>query len=183
MFDLVADGGRRVSLQGLADTKLAGSICQRDATLNDGDPGNDIGRTVVTLPGTGCDLGSLYEIWTFSLEVGKATAIVSTAVFDPITAMDPADRSRLTLSKDAYPSAGDPKGCDREAYHGPTYWYNGSGPTIFYTDAYGKTGGTLRQEVSNHSDIGIPMAHRADGDLNQFKYHRPTCGSGIGAKN
>lgn len=183
IFDLVAEDGHRVHLQGMADTRLAGSICERDKRLNDGDPNNDIGRTVVTLPGTGCDVDSLYEIWTFSLDVGKATAIVSTAVFDPITVMDPADRSRLIPTKDVFPRAGDPKGCDREAYHGPTYWYNGSGPTVFYTDAYGKPGGNLRQEVSNHTDIGIPMAYRADGALNQFKYHRPTCASGIGAKN
>lgn len=183
MFDLVAEDGHRVHLQGMADTKLAGSICQRDASLGDDDPNNDIGRVVVTLPGSGCDLDSLYEIWTFTLDVGKATAIVSTAAFDPITVMDPADRSRRILTKEVYPGAGDPKGCDREAYHGPVYWYNPSGPTVFLTDAYGKPGGSLRQEVSNHADIGIPMARRADGDLNQFKYHRPTCGPGIGLLN
>ena len=174
-------GAYRVHVQGMADTALAGSICERDA-------GAGIGRTVVTLPGTGCDVGSLYEIWQFVLpirfpdgtEVARAHA--STAVFDPITVMDPADRTRLVPSGEAFPQWGAGRGCDREAYHGPVYWYNRRGSTTTYrTDAFGviRPDGGLVQTVSRHDAIGIPMT----ADQTLFKLHRPTCGPGLGAKN
>jgi hypothetical protein len=174
-------GAYRVHVQGMADTALAGSICERDA-------GAGIGRTVVTLPGTGCDVGSLYEIWQFVLpirfpdgtEVLRAHA--STAVFDPITVMDPADRTRLVRTGDAFPQWGTGRGCDREAYHGPVYWYNRLGSTTTYrTDAFGviRPDGALTQTVSRHDAIGIPMT----ADQSLFKLHRPTCGAGLGLKN
>ncbi|MGQ0604860.1 MAG: hypothetical protein ACT4QE_24525, partial [Anaerolineales bacterium] len=180
IFDLVAPSGHFVHVQGMADTFLAGSICQRDARSNDGDPSNDIGRAVVVLPGNGCDINSLYEIWLFKLDIaGKATVLASTAAFDPITVLNPNDPNQLILTRDAFPQWGDQFGCNREGYHGPVYWYNAGGPTVYNTDVMGNPGGPVRQEISAHSGIGIPMS----SDMTQFKFHRATCAPGLGLKN
>jgi hypothetical protein len=184
-FDLVAADGHEVHVQGMADTGLAGSICQRDSSLNDGIPDNDVGRTVVVTPGNGCDtFGSLYEIWTLQLDVGAAHVIASTAVFDPITVMNPADRTAAIRTETVYPGFGVQHGCNRESYHGPVYWYNASGPTRFFTDAHGNrvpegTPMALEQYVSRHSAIGIPM----NQDQSLMKLHRPTCAPGLAAAN
>ncbi len=170
MFDLTSGDGHFVHLQGMADTGGVGSICSSPRQ----------GKTVTLLPGSGCDTQSLYEIWLFSLKIGdKATAIASTAVFDPITVMNPGDQSQLNLTDSVFP--GQHRGCMQEAYHGPVYWYNSGGPTIYYTDAYGKitSGGALKQEISANSDIGIKM----NQDQTQFKFKRSKCGAGIDLKN
>jgi hypothetical protein len=170
MFDLVAPDGHYVHVQGMADTGKAGSICA--------DPRE--GRTVVTTKGSGCDLDSLYEIWQFQLKIGdKLTIIASTAVFDPITLMNPVDHTLLIYTSSHYP--GDYHGCRREAYFGPVYWRNGNGPTVYNTNAYGNivAGGQLRQEISAHSDIGIPMSP----DQTQFKLNTSQCVPGLGLKN
>lgn len=187
LFDLVAETGHRVSLQGMADTGQVGSICERDASLHDADPSNDIGRTVMTLPGTGCHAknpGSLYEIWTFKLALaGKVEVVASTAVFDPITTMNPANPGELHYTEQVFSSFTNLRGCNREAYHGPVYWYNRDGPELFYTDVYGKPGGSLRQLVSRHDDIGIWMSQRSDGLQNQFKLLQNHCAPGLGLRN
>ncbi|MCX8089133.1 MAG: hypothetical protein N3C58_07645 [Meiothermus ruber] len=187
MFDLVAPSGHRVSVQGMADTGLVGSICQRDLTLGDADPSNDIGRTVMTLPGTGCHSnspGSLYEIWAFRLRLAdKAEVVASTAVFDPITTMNPANLAELHYTEQVFSGFSGLRGCDREAYHGPVYWYNRNGPEVFYTDAFGRPGGPIRQLVSRHDDVGIWMSQRSDGFQNQFKLISKHCAPGLGLKN
>jgi hypothetical protein len=180
-FDLVADDGHYVHIQGMADTGPVGSICTRDA--------NSPNRTVLTLPNTGCNVDSPYEIWAFKLAIGdKLTAILSMAVFDPITVMNPADHTQLIYTTDAFaarrneaPFMGDFKGCDREAYNGPVYWYNANGATVYQTDAYGNitANGGLRQEISRHNDLGILMSQ----DQNQFKLRRDTCAPGLGLTN
>jgi hypothetical protein len=142
----------------------------------------------VIVPGAGCDVGSLYEIWQFVLPIRypDGTEVVrahgSTAVFDPITVMNPADRGQLVRTSDAFPQWGENHGCDREAYHGPVYWYNRlGGSTTYRTDAFGviRPDGPLVQTVSRHDAIGIPMT----ADQSQFKLHRPTCAAGLGSKN
>jgi len=187
MFDLVAPSGHRVSVQGMADTGLVGSICDRDRSLSDADPSNDIGRTVMTLPGTGCHPqrpGSLYEIWAFRLRLAeKVEVIASTAAFDPITTLNPANPGELHYTEEVFQGFRGLRGCDREAYHGPVYWYNASGPEEFYTDALGRPGGVLRQVVSRHSDIGINMSQRSDGFQNQFKLLSAHCTPGLGLRN
>lgn len=178
-FDL-KKGKYRVHAQGMADTALAGSICDRDAGLG-------IGRTVVVVPGAGCDVGSLYEIWLFVLSIrhpdGTEVARIhaSTAAFDPISVMNPADRTQLILTRDAFPPWGNQFGCNREAYHGPVYWYNRLGVPTYRTDAFGviTPDGGLEQEISRHDAIGIPMSP----DQSQFKLHVPTCAPGLGLKN
>ncbi|RIH87421.1 hypothetical protein Mlute_00977 [Meiothermus luteus] len=187
MFDLVAPSGHRVSVQGMADTGLVGSICARDPTLNDTDPSNDIGRAVMTLPGSGChgqNPGSLYEIWTFKLRLAeKVEVVASTAVFDPITTMNPFNVNELHYTEEVFEGFQGLRGCNREAYHGPVYWYNPGGPEVFYTDAFGRAGGGLRQVVSRHSDVGIWMSQRSDGFQNQFKLSKNHCAPGLGLRN
>lgn len=174
-FDFIArDGsGHEVHVMGMADTGGVGSICA--------DPRQ--GRTVMVVPGL-CATDSLYEIWAIRLHVGKAEVNVSTAVFDPITVMDPADPSRLLYTSALYPQffGNDTLGCRREAYSGPVYYYNRSGPTSFRTDAYGNLAadGPLVQFVSQHDDLGVPMT--SDG-LSQAKLKSTSCSSGLHTPN
>jgi hypothetical protein len=180
MFDLVSPAGHYAHVQGMADTGGVGSICDSPRA----------GKTVTLVPGMGCDPDSLYEIWGFELSIGdKVTVIVATAAFDPITVLDPANPTRLVYTVDAFAERartdaifrGPFHGCDREGYHGPVYWYNAGGPTVYYTNAYGNIvpGGALRQEISAHSAIGIPMSP----DQTAFKLRRSHCAPGLGLKN
>jgi hypothetical protein len=169
-FDLVAADGHYVHVQGLGDTGGVGSICT--------DP--RAGKTVVLAKGRGCDVDSLYEIWLFQFNVGdRLTVIASASLFDPITVLDPVNPAQLLFTSSFYP--GTYHGCDREAYFGPVYWYNAHGPTVYYTDVYGNIvpGGVLRQEISAHSAIGIPMSP----DQTQFKLRHSQCAPGLGLKN
>lgn len=183
-FDLIAPDGHEVHVQGMADTGLVGSICERDISLSDNDPSNDIGRAVVTLPGTGCDVGSLYEIWLFKLAIGERALVHgSTAAFDPITIMNRADHAQLNYTADYFDEGygTDFHGCAREAYHGPVYWYNQDGVETYYTDAYGQivADGELEQRISRHNAIGIPM----NQDQSQMKYISNSCVPGLGLSN
>jgi hypothetical protein len=151
-YDLVKPDGHYMHIQGMADTGLAGDICQRDATSNDGIADNDVGRVFfVQGDKTTCTANGRYEIWNFRLIIqDRAQVNIATAAFDPATMMDPTDLTKLLPTGDY--------GCQREHYNGPPYWYNTDNTTVFYTDAYGKPGGSLRQEVSNHAAIGIPLS-------------------------
>lgn len=184
-FDLVADDGHYVHVQGMADTGLAGSICDRDRNLQDNNPNNDIGRSVMIPPGQGCDVTSPYEIWLFKFNVGnKLTVLASVGVFDPITVMNPADHTVLLYSSDVFGTqyfGGWYRGCRRESYSGPVYWYNKNGPTTYMTDPMGMimSNGAIKQEISANNDIGIPMT----SDQTQFKLKSDNCSSGLGLKN
>lgn len=184
-FDLVAPDGHEVHIMGMADTGFVGSICDREASLATPTRADDVGRTVVVIPGVGCDAaGSLYEIWTFTLDVGRATVVASAAVFDPITVLDPYDPGQAVLTMSVYPQFGPQFGCDRESYHGPVLWYDAGGPTSFWTDAMGElvgagTVGAIEQFVSAHDDIGIPM----NQTQTQMKLHRSVCAPGLSTRN
>ncbi|HLF27344.1 MAG TPA: hypothetical protein VJG32_13495 [Anaerolineae bacterium] len=166
-FDLIGRG-REIHVAGMADTGSVGGICQRR-----------VGKTVVSLA---CpNISSLYEIWEMKFSAGnRATTIVSVAAFDPITTYDPNNPARSLLTADAYPRFGrDHHGCDREGYHGPIT-IRSSGPAEFFTDAFGRSGGPLRQYVSGAQGVGIPMTN--DGQT-QFKLRRETCGNNLGLAN
>ncbi len=118
-FDMVSpETSHFMHIQGMADTGLAGDICQRDAGTGDSDQTNDVGRVFFVLPGqTTCTDNGSYEIWKFRLVLkDRAETNVSTAAFDTATMMDPADLTKL-LPTGKF-------GCSREAYHGPAYWTN-----------------------------------------------------------
>jgi hypothetical protein len=158
-----------------------------------------VGKSVVSLGGP-CQLNSLYEFWALRASVhfqGRLIADVNTAtaVFDPITVLDPVTPTRLVYIWDPLVNAvlrfpGQnrtmSRGCDREAYHGPSFWYNGTGRTTFYTDGMGQETTpanplALRQEISPHSP-GAQFIATNDG-LSQFKLRRAACGLGLGLKN
>ena len=178
-FDLVANDGHYVHVQGMADTGGVGSICNSPRQ----------GKTVMILPGLGCDRDSPYEIWQFKLNIGgKVTVLVAAAVFDPITVMNPADHTQLLYTAEVFASRANEApfmppfaGCDRESYSGPVYWYNQGGSTVYYTDPMGMivNAGPLKQEVSAHKDIGIPM----NQDQTQMKLRVNFCAPGLGPKN
>ncbi len=164
-YDLVKPDGHYMHIQGMADTGFAGDICQRDATLGDNDIDNNIGRVFFVKPDkTNCAGNGQYEIWNFRLVIkDRAEVNSATASFDPATMMDPTDLTSLLPTGD--------KGCRREHYNGPPYWYNLDKPTVFYTDANGNPGGSLRQEVSNHADIGIPLSSDGTAVMKLEKDH------------
>lgn len=194
-------GGQVARVQGLFDTFGVGSICQRDIVNNDSNFSNDIGRTVMTLQGTGCEVTSAYEIWLGALDIRNTAgqrvyqAFVTMATFDPITTLDPANPTALIYTVDAFanrrneaPFMGEFHGCDRENYHSAGNWYNNSSVTVYYTDAFGNTlpqgaTGALRQEVARFSGETIGISQRADGTLNQFKQRDDYCAAGLGLKN
>jgi len=174
MFDLVGPNGFYAHVQGMADSGNVGSICANPRQ----------GRTVVMT--TGCSLTSLYEIWALSFNAGnRLTVNASVGVFDPITVLNPnslPDQRPLIYASQAFPQFGSAeRGCDRESYAGPIYWYNQNGPTTFYTDAYGHLASSgLQQQVSATSAIGIRMSSI---DFYQMKLRRSQCALGLGLKN
>ncbi len=168
--DLVGRG-REFHIQQISDTGAPGSICNR------------AGRDFLTL---GCNVSSLYEIWTFKLSVGdKLGGVVATAVFDPILVRDPSNDSRKLYTSEVYGNqffGGQYHGCYRESYHGPFYWYNGGGSTTFRTDAFGRldSNGAVEQMVSAHSLTDYISSQ--DGNT-QFKRKASQCASGLGLVN
>ncbi len=187
--------GYIMNIQAMADVGNVGTICANP-------------RQQRTVQGFGCLLDSAYEIWANDVRInnrGNTVAFVeaSTAVFDPITSMDPADKTRLvyTWSDEAQQKIfkfNDPRehyrGCEREAYSGPLAWYNRGGSEVYYTDAYGNVvdGGPLRQEIStintsaNSEYIdqfgGLRMTEAANPQT-QFKFAKSACVPGLGVKN
>ncbi len=139
------------------------------------------------MPGTGCDVSSTYEIWTSSLGVHNGSpngdpvfALLTPAVFDPITMMMPSNHALKILTETAFPGVF--RGCKRETYFGPIYFRNAGGPTTYHTDAYGnvQANGPLTQFVSQHNDIGIPLS-QDQGQFKQLSFGN--CGPGLGLGN
>ena len=197
-FNMRSANGYEMNVQGLADTGgLAGTIC-------------DNPRAPRTVQGLGCVIDSAYEIWANDLVIrnrGNMVGFVqvSTAVFDPITTMDPSDRSRklYTWDPEVLQSVfrfNNPRdhyrGCNREAYSGPVSWYNNGGTNVYYTDVYGnvENGGVLRQEISSintnaNSGLidqfgGLIMAYKGGTEpQSQFKFRQDSCVPGLGLSN
>lgn len=175
-YDMVAPDGHEVHVAGMANTFSAGSICDRDRLSQTANP---IGRVLYIDPAeNACAANSTYEIWGLKLDLSNngqsgATIHVAAAAFDTQTGITPSTGAAFATGL---------LGCDREAYHGPVYWYNRSGPLTFRTDAYGnrQADGPLEQYVSQHNDIGIPMSN----DQTQFKKRPPSyCAPGLAVPN
>jgi hypothetical protein len=149
-----------------------------------------------------CQVLSGYEIWTTQQSVradGGAEvyrAFATPAVFDPITVFDrknPTDvvyawEPRMFASR-AFPDNdwSNNRGCDRESYAQPGYWYNSGGGEDYYTDAMGDPidmhdWRALQQVISASSSIRAPATR--DG-LAAFKIRRDYCGQidKLGLKN
>ncbi len=175
-YDMIAPGGQFVHVQGMANTQAGGDICERDARSQGANP---IGRTFYALPGTtACAANGPYEIWAFKLDLVRpdgdgALVMASVAAFEPATALN-------KTTGEAVPTGW--LGCDREAYHGPVYWYQqGWSPVEFRTDAMGmrQADGPLVQQVSLHNAIGIPFSN----DQTLFKLRTNYCAPGLALPN
>jgi len=146
-----------------------------------------------------CMLGSFYEIWSTigivrfqGREIYRAFA--TPAVFDPITVFNPANPTELVYAWDPrvesimqFPNNSRDRfrGCDRESYAQPGYWYNNTGRTEFYTDAMGNEvlptdSMAIKQVISLSQSVGSPATN--DG-LAAFKMRKNYCGTGLGWKN
>lgn len=152
-------------------------------------------KDVVSL-GSRCKLNSFYEIWSTVGTVeyqGREVyrAFVTPAVFDPITVFNPANPTETVYAWDArvnailnFPTNDRTyfRGCDRENYAQPGYWYNAgayaTGRTVFYTDPMGLEAApgdadVLVQTISQSHSVGSPATN--DG-LVQFKARVDYCG-------
>jgi hypothetical protein len=149
-----------------------------------------------------CKLNSGYEIWSTTQIVRNSAgrevyrSFATPAVFDPITMFNPANPTEVVYAWDPRVSAiknfpsdnwSGNRGCDRESYAQPGYWYNASGQTTYYTDALGQPVAqtdpkALKQEISKSNSVGSPAT--TDG-LIQFKMRRGFCqnASRLGLKN
>jgi hypothetical protein len=184
------NAGAWMNVQTMADTGGVANICTNPRQ----------GKTVMVLDPT-CRVDSLYEIWEATAEIKNlagavvARAVVSTATFDPITVFDPANPTALLYMWDPavdailkFPdgtkdSRAGARGCNREAYHGPTQWDNKTEQDVYFTDAMGQEveNGPLRQEVSRDRSTGRFVA--TDDGLSQFKVASMQCRQGLGIKN
>lgn len=165
----------------MMDTGGTGAVC---------DPRSPTPVKDVVQLGSPCMLGSAYEIWSTTQSVhyqGRVvyTAFATPAVFDPITVLNPANPSEVVYAWDPRVSAikvfnddwSSFRGCDRESYAQPGYWYNRQGPTTFYTDSMGQEvpasdPRALVQQISTSDSVGAPAT--SDG-LGQFKMRRSYC--------
>lgn len=188
--DVIDSVGKFVSLRAMGDTGPSVTAPSEDAGCIQRPEGGS--KAVMTLQ-PNCKQAP-YEIWAFRVDVGIAQVNVQTSAFDPITVRDPASPLRLLYIWDALvdgivPFPSNPRehfrGCEREFYTGPVYWYNPSGPTLFTTDAMGNQVASdnalaIHQQVSQHDTIEF----RATNDgLSQFKRRRSSCGPSLGPKN
>lgn len=188
--DVIDSVGKSVSVRVMGDTGPSVTAPSEDAGCTQRPEGGS--KAVMTLQAN-CKQAP-YEIWAFRVELGVAQVNVATSAFDPITARDSANPTRLLYIWDAavdaiVPFPANPRnqfrGCDRESYAGPLYWYNPKGPTTFTTDAMGQMVAAsdpkaIHQYVSQHDTIEFKAT--ADG-LSQFKQRRQTCGPSLGLKN
>jgi hypothetical protein len=147
-----------------------------------------------------CRLGSGYEIWSTSQAVRSGgreiyRSFATPAVFDPITVINPSNvgelvyiwDSRMNAVKEFNDDWSGFRGCQRESYAQPGYWYNSGGPTTYYTDPMGNQVASsspfaLAQVISASASIGSPAT--TDG-LGAFKMRRDYCQNAgrLGLKN
>ncbi len=177
----------------MMDTGAVGAVC---------DPRTKAPIKDVMQVDSPCRIQSGYEIWTTEQVVradgGKEVyrAFATPAVFDPITVFsrtNPAEviyawEPRMYASR-AFPEndwSGN-RGCDRESYAQPGYWYNAGGGEDYYTDAMGEPMDmydprALQQVISSTDSVRAPATR--DG-LAAFKIRRNYCGQieQLGLKN
>jgi len=148
-----------------------------------------------------CLLDSSYEIWGTTQRVRYAGRVIyqafaTPAVFDPVTVFNPANPTEVVYAWDTRVNAimrwpnnsrSNHRGCERESYAQPGYWYNNAGRTVFYTDTLGNELPSsdplaIAQTISQSQSVGSPATN--DGLL-QFKKRRSWCQNAdlLGKKN
>jgi hypothetical protein len=151
--------------------------------------------------GQRCRVDSSYEIWSTrqfvyapdGTEIYLAQAIP--AAFDPITALNPADPLEVVylwdprVDQSIFASPGQDRthyrGCDRESYAHPGYFWNRFGPETWWTDPFGVAvapthPSALEQTVSQAYSVGVPATDDGQGS---FKRRSPHCAPGLGVRN
>jgi hypothetical protein len=173
----------------MMDTGGTGIVCDPRSPA----PIKDVIALDFSVRCNGAKLGSSYEIWSTEQVVRNAAgdvvyrAFATPAAFDPVTLFNPANPTEVVYAWDPRVVAikqfpGDTwwdqfRGCERESYAQPGYWYNAGGPTAYYTDAVGQPVASthplaLRQEISASASIGAPTTN--DG-LGAFKMRVGYC--------
>jgi hypothetical protein len=175
--------GLKAFTQLMMDTGGVGAVCDPRSK----GPVKDVMQ--VSSP---CRLQSPYEIWTtvgsVHAEDGREVyrAFATPAVFDPVTVFDRRNPTAVVyawepamLGSRAFPDNdwSGHRGCDRESYAQPGYWYNGSGSEEYYTDAMGEPRdpgdpSALKQTLSLSNSLNAPATR--DG-LSAFKIRRSYC--------
>lgn len=135
-----------------------------------------------------------YEIWSYSFAVhdpadpyyaaaqSRYWVNGAVAAFDPVTTRNPQNNSEVIYTQtyriddgtDPLSAASQFRGCQREAYGGPTYARNSGKPTLYRTTVYGivDPNGPLLQYVS-----------AVNGDSIAFKYRQDFCNQYVHAPN
>jgi hypothetical protein len=140
------------------------------------------------LPALGPGCATDYEAWTTQLSVGgRLRALGFTCGVDnPTTIIDPADPTRLVFNTPEVCGSGDPAGTtstckgDRRWIQHPRWYLRNRGPSVFYTDPYGRRPsskpfpGSVRQFVRR----GVRIDERRDwsGSSNEFRMANPADG-------
>ncbi|MBP7999309.1 MAG: hypothetical protein KA314_25635 [Chloroflexi bacterium] len=152
---------------------------------------------------------SAYEIWSGVFQIihpndpysglfqSRAFIALTPAVFDPVTALNPADTHQVVYTADiVYPGQYNPlsaqspfRGCRMEAYQGPVSINNAGRPQTYVTDVYGNVlpnanpgdPGTLTQTISAVRVDGTASNASANGA--QFKKVFDQCNPYITAPN
>jgi hypothetical protein len=140
------------------------------------------------LPAIGPGCATDYEAWTTQLSVGgrfRAPGLTF-GVDNPTTIIDPADLNRLVFNTPAVCGLGNPAGTeskckgDRRWIQHPRWHLRNKGPSVFFTDPYGRNystkpfPGSVRQFVRS----GIVIDERRDwgGPVNEFRMANPADG-------
>lgn len=190
-YDMVHPEGWEIHANVMADTGLAGDICERDASTQDSDPSNDIGRTLPIVPSEStCAANSQYEIWgarqTIKLDPEFFTDVefgIAFATFDGATYVK-RDFSDVVLSGDY--------GCRREAYHEGGHFRthnvpNGGQWITVTTDALGNVlpngaAGITQTLRTMGYKIGV-QRNTKPGSISQFKLISDNCAPGLQVPN
>ncbi len=140
------------------------------------------------LPAVGASCATDYEAWTTQLSVGgRIQALgITFGVDNPTTIIDPEDPTRLVFNTPEVCGPGDPAGTasackgDRRWIQHPRWYLRNRGPSVFYTDPYGRDPsskpfpGSVRQFVRR----GVRIDERRDwsGSSNEFRMTNPADG-------
>ena len=131
-----------------------------------------------------CKLNSPYEIWGTAQTIKSGSrqiyqGFATPAVFDPITVFNRDNPTEVVYAWDPRVAAiknfnddwSGHRGCKRESYAQVGYFYNGGGPTTYYTDPMGNvvtqgTAGAIKQTLSASNAVGVLST---DDGLFQYK--------------
>lgn len=184
------DGTVYAYFAGMFESNLSGNICQRDASLANGNPADNIGRTLYENPAIStCTNNSPYEIWNSEFNVVSPTQgdpnenfrVMkignSVAAFDTATFYTENNGVKTATQTGMF-------GCDRESYHESPFWYTRDwGINSVYTDMHGNEiplgtpGGNLQYwstPRNTNGGVGYGQLSMTNDNSTVMKRHEPT---------